>query len=148
MTVNNLAATDVTTVNANLAAALSGNTGDGQTDQVIVNATNGNDAVKIANRGTSVAVTGLAPTVNVTNVDPASDALTINALDGNDTLDAAQLAADSMVLTLDGGAGNDRLVGGDGNDTLSGRDGDDTLVGGPGHDILDGGPGLNVIEQD
>jgi len=148
VTVNNLAGTDVKAVNANLAAALGGNTGDRQTDQVIVNGTNGNDAVEIADRVNSVAVTGLAPTVNVTNVDPASDALTINALDGNDILDAAQLAANSMVLTLDGGAGDDLLVGGDGNDTLFGRDGDDTLVGGPGQDILDGGPGLNVIEQD
>jgi Ca2+-binding RTX toxin-like protein len=148
VTVNDLTGTDVRTVNANLAATLAGHTGDGQTDQVIINATNGNDAVKIANRGNSVAVTGLAPTVNVTNVDPASDALTINALDGNDTLDAAQLAADSMVLTLDGGAGDDHLIGGAGNDTLSGRGGDDHLVGGPGHDILDGGPGLNVIQQD
>jgi Ca2+-binding RTX toxin-like protein len=102
----------------------------------------------MADRGTSVAVTGLSPTVNVTNVDPARDALTVNALDGNDSVDATQLAADSMVLTLDGGTGDDLLAGGDGNDTLFGRDGDDTLVGGPGQDILDGGPGLNVIEQD
>jgi Ca2+-binding RTX toxin-like protein len=148
VTVNNLAGTDVKAVNANLAAALGGNTGDRQTDQVIVNGTNGNDAVELADRGNAVAVTGLAPTVNLTNVDPASDALTINALDGNDTVDAAQLAASSMVLTLDGGAGDDLLVGGDGNDALFGRDGDDTLVGGPGQDILDGGAGRNVIEQD
>jgi Ca2+-binding RTX toxin-like protein len=148
VTVNNLAGADVKSVNARLAAALRGHIGDGQTDQVIVIATNGNDAVEIADRDSSVAVTGLAPTVNVTNVDPASDALTINGLDGNDSVDAAQLAADSMVLTLDGGAGDDLLVGGHGNDSLFGRDGDDTLVGGPGQDILDGGPGLNVIEQD
>ena len=148
VTVNDLTGTDVKAVNADLAAALGGNTGDRSTDQVIVNATNRNDAVEVADRGTSVAATGLAPTVNIKNIDPASDALTINGLDGNDTLDAAQLAADSMVLTLDGGAGDDLLVGGDGNDTLFGRDGDDTLVGGPGHDILDGGPGLNVTEQD
>ena len=127
------------TVNANLAAALGGNTGDGQNDQVIVNGTSGNDAVEVADRGTSVAVTGLAATVNVTNIDPALDALTIKGLDGNDILDAAQLAAASMVLTLDGGAGDDLLVGGDGNDNLFGRDGDDTLVGGPGQDVLDGG---------
>ena len=135
------------TVNANLAAALGGNTGDGQNDQVIVNGTSGNDAVEVADRGTSVAVIGLAATVNVTNIDPALDALTIKGLDGNDILDAAQLAAASMVLTLDGGAGDDLLVGGDGNDNLFGRDGDDTLVGGPGQDVLDG-PGLNVLEQD
>ena len=75
------------------------------------------------------------------------DALTIKGFAGNDILDASQLTADSVVLTLDGGAGNDLLLGGAGNDTLLGGDGDDTLVGGPGQDVLDGGPGLNVLEQ-
>jgi Ca2+-binding RTX toxin-like protein len=93
-------------------------------------------------------VTGLAATLNITNTDPASDALTINALNGNDITDASQVAANSILLTLDGGEGDDLLVGGDGNDTLFGREGDDTLVGGPGQDILDGGPGLNVLTQD
>ena len=148
VTVNDLTATDVTIVNSDLAATLGGNAGDGQVDRVVVNATNGNDAVEAASRGTSVAVTGLAATVNIKNADPASDALSINGRDGDDVLDAAQLAADSMVLTLDGGAGDDLVVGSDGNDTLFGRDGDDILVGGPGLDVLDGGPGLNIIEQD
>jgi len=147
VTVNNLAGTDVKTVNADLAAALGGTTGDGATDQVIVNGSNGNDAVVVAARTTSVAVTGLVSTVNIQNIDPASDALTIKGLAGNDTLDATQLTADSVVLTLDGGAGDDFLFGGAGNDTLLGGDGDDTLVGGPGQDVLDGGPGLNVLEQ-
>ena len=148
VTVNDLTGTDVKTVNTDLAGALGGDAGDTQTDQVIVNGTNGNDAIEVAGRTATAGVTGLAATVNVTNADPASDALTINALDGDDIVDAAQVTANSTVLTLDGGAGDDLLVGGDGNDTLFGRDGDDTLVGGPGQDVLDGGPGLNVIEQD
>jgi Ca2+-binding RTX toxin-like protein len=148
VTVNNLAGTDVTTVNADLAAVLGGNAGDGQTDSVVVNGTNGNDAVEVAARTTSVAVTGLVPTVNIQNIDPASDAITIKGVAGNDILDGSQLTADSVVLTLDGGAGDDLLVGGAGNDTLLGGDGNDTLVGGPGQDVLDGGPGLNVLEQD
>jgi Ca2+-binding RTX toxin-like protein len=146
VTVKDLTGTDVKAVNANLAAGLGG--GDLLTDQVVVNGTNGNDAIEVAGRTNTAGVTGLAATVNVTNADPASDALTINALDGNDIVDAAQVPVNSTVLTLDGGAGDDLLVGGDGNDTLFGRDGDDTLVGGPGQDVLDGGPGLNVIEQD
>jgi Ca2+-binding RTX toxin-like protein len=148
VTVNDLTGTDVKSVNADLAATIGGTTGDGAIDQVIVNGTNGNDAIEVASRGNAVAVDGPSATVNVTNIDPASDALTIKGLDGNDILDAAQVAANSMVLTLDGGAGDDLLVGGDGNDTLFGRDGDDTLIGGPGQDVLDGGPGLNVLEQD
>jgi Ca2+-binding RTX toxin-like protein len=50
-----------------------------------------------------------------------------------------------MLLTFDGGAGDDILVGGPGNDTLLGGAGDDVLLGGGGQDILDGGPGNNVV---
>jgi Ca2+-binding RTX toxin-like protein len=148
VTVNDLTGTDVKTVDADLAATIGGNAGDRQIDSVVVDATNGKDAVEASGRGTAVAVTGVTASVIIKNTDPATDALTINGRDGDDIVDAAQLAADSIVLTLDGGAGDDVLVGGNGNDTLFGRDGDDILVGGPGLDVLDGGPGLNVIEQD
>jgi Ca2+-binding RTX toxin-like protein len=146
VTVNDLTGTDVRTVNANLAAL--GGGGDRLTDRVTVTGTNGNDAIEVTGRNATASVAGLAATVNVTGADPASDALMVSALDGDDIVDAAQVRADSTVLTLDGGADDDLLVGGDGNDTLFGRDGDDILVGGPGLDILDGGPGLNVVEQD
>ena len=79
-------------------------------------------------RGTSngaVVVTGLSATVNVTNAEPTTDTLAINALAGNDAVDAARVSANSILLTLDGGAGDDVLIGGGGNDTLFGRDGDD-----------------------
>ena len=148
VTVNDLTGTDVKTVNTRLAGALAGNTADGQADHVIVNATNANDAVEVADRADAASIAGLAATVNITNIDPAVDTLATNGLDGNDILDAAQLGANSILLTLDGGAGDDLLVGGDGNDTLFGRDGDDVLVGGPGVDVVDGGAGLNVVEQD
>jgi Ca2+-binding RTX toxin-like protein len=146
VTVGDLTGTDVEIVNANLAAV--GGGGDLLTDQVIVDGTNGNDAVEVAGRSGTASVGGLAATVNVTGADPARDALAINAHDGDDIVDASRVPADSTVLTLDGGAGDDLLVGGSGNDTLFGRDGDDILVGGPGLDVLDGGPGLNVLEQD
>ena len=55
------------------------------------------------------------------------------------------MAAGSILLTLDGGDGDDVLIGGDGNDMLLGGPGDDVLIGGPGNDILDGGPGDNVV---
>ncbi len=42
-------------------------------------------------------------------------------------------------LSLNGGAGDDRLDGGAGDDTLNGEDGDDVLVGGAGSDTLIGG---------
>jgi Ca2+-binding RTX toxin-like protein len=147
VTVNDLTGTDVRTIKTDLAATLGGTTGDGQVDALIVNATNGKDAIEVAGASGTVGVAGLAATVIVTHTD-ANDTLAINALDGNDIVDAAQLQANSVLLTVDGGAGDDLLVGGGGNDTLLGRDGDDILVGGPGVDVLDGGPGLNVVEQD
>ena len=76
-----------------------------------------------------------------------NDRLTVNALAGDDVVDASALAAGAMLLTLDGGAGDDVLIGGAGNDTLLGGEGDDVLIGGPGLDTLDGGPGDDVVIQ-
>ena len=74
-----------------------------------------------------------------------SDRLTVNALAGDDVVDASGVAAGAMLLTLDGGDGDDVLLGGAGDDTLLGGAGDDVLIGGPGNDTLDGGPGNNVV---
>jgi Ca2+-binding RTX toxin-like protein len=144
--VNDLSGTDVTKVNLDLAGT-PGGTGDGATDSITVNATNGADFVKAAGVGGSATVTGLAATVNITNAE-AHDALTLNVLDGNDTVDASALEANTLTLAIDGGAGNDTLIGSQGNDTLFGRDGNDLLIGGPGQDILDGGTGINTLIQD
>ena len=50
-----------------------------------------------------------------------------------------------MLLTADGGDGDDVLIGSAGNDTLTGGAGDDVLIGGAGQDVLDGGPGNNIV---
>jgi Ca2+-binding RTX toxin-like protein len=50
-----------------------------------------------------------------------------------------------MLLTLDGGEGDDIVLGGAGDDTLLGGPGDDVLIGGPGNDTIDGGPGSNIV---
>ena len=75
------------------------------------------------------------------------DRLTVNALAGDDVVDASGLAADAILLTADGGDGDDVLIGGAGNDTLIGGAGDDVLNGGTGQDVLDGGPGHNILIQ-
>ena len=51
---------------------------------------------------------------------------------GNNTMDASTFHG---VVTLDGGAGNDRLIGTAGNDHLTGGAGDDILAGGLGDDV-------------
>jgi Ca2+-binding RTX toxin-like protein len=93
-------------------------------------------------------VAGLPALVAVTGSEGDKDSLVVNALGGDDTVDASALSAGVVLLTVDGGTGNDVLTGSDGDDVLDGGDGDDALIGGPGVDVLDGGPGDNIIMQD
>ena len=60
---------------------------------------------------------------------------------GDDSFSASNGLAPLISLTVDGGAGNDRIAGGDGNDTLIGGDGNDTIIGGRGADTMIGGNG-------
>ena len=87
----------------------------------------------------------LAATVTISNFD-AIDHIIVNGLGGDDVIDASALGT-SMLLTADGGDGNDVLIGSAGNDTLLGGAGDDILIGVPGTDVLDGGPGNNIVIQ-
>ena len=96
--------------------------------------------------GGGVVVEGLAAMIAITNQD-ARDTLRVNAGSGNDVLDGSGLEAGIMLLTLDGGNGNDFLVGSQGNDTLLGGNGQDVLIGGPGADALDGGNGDDIRVQ-
>jgi hypothetical protein len=140
--VNDVSGTDLTEVNTDLAAA--GGGGDVQPDNVIVQATNGDDVSAIAGDASGVAAFGLAAQVNITGAEAANDRLTVNALAGDDVVDGSSLAAGSIQLTADGGDGNDVLIGGDGDDVLLGGAGDDVLLGGLGNDTLDGGDGDDI----
>ena len=143
ITVNDLTGTDVKQVAVDLG---SNGAPDGQPDTVIINATNGDDAITITNNNGVVTVSGLATETTITNFDPTIDHIVVNGLGGDDIITASGLGT-AMVLTADGGAGDDVLIGSAGNDTLLGGAGDDVLIGGPGQDILDGGTGSNVVIQ-
>jgi Ca2+-binding RTX toxin-like protein len=143
--VNDLTATDVVELNFNLAA--SGGVGDAAIDNIIVNATNNDDAILVNGNASGVTVLGLPWQINITGAESSNDRLTVNLLDGDDALDASGLAVTGIQLTAAGGDDDDVLTGGDGSDTLLGDEGDDVLIGGLGIDILDGGPGDNVIIQ-
>ena len=143
--VNDLSGTDVTEVNANLAAV--GGTGDAQPDNVTVQGTNGDDVSLVFGDAAGVAALGLAAQVNITGAEAANDRLTINALAGDDVVEASGLAAGAIQLTANGGDGADVLVGSDGNDVLIGGPGDDVLLGGLGTDIIDGGDGDDIEIQ-
>jgi Ca2+-binding RTX toxin-like protein len=142
ITVNNLAATDVTLVTLNLAAT--GGGGDGAADQVTVNGTGGNDQINVVGAGTSVAVTGLSAQVNINGAE-SGDLLTINAGGGNDTINASTMPAEVIGLTIDGGGGNDTIIGSQGADTLIGGDGNDTVTGGRGNDVAFLGNGTDTF---
>jgi Ca2+-binding RTX toxin-like protein len=149
LTVHDLSGTDVTEVNIDLIAF---DGGDGQVDTVIVNGTNSDDAIRVAEDtfagDARTTVLGLAAQVNITDANAANARLMVNALNGDDTVDASGLSADAILLTEDGGNGDDLLVGGAGDDTLLGGNGDDLLIGGPGQDVLDGGHGHNHLVRD
>ena len=145
VTVNDLSGTDVTAVKPDL--GLAGGVDDLAADNVIVNATNGDDVVTVTGSGPNVQVLGLAARVAISGAIAGSDRLTVNALAGDDVVDATSLAANSALLTANGGEDDDVLLGGDGNDTLLGGAGDDVLIGGLGNDVLDGAPGDDVVIQ-
>jgi hypothetical protein len=102
VTINDLSGTDVDSVNVDLAGSLAGTTGDGQADHVVVNATNGNDAIDVSGDTSEVKVGGLAATISVLHTDGANDRLDVNTLDGFNTLTTAGLAAGSIQLFFDG----------------------------------------------
>jgi Ca2+-binding RTX toxin-like protein len=143
ITVHDLSATAVQQVNLNLGASTGG--GDGASDQVIVEGTNGNDTISIAGAGGSLTVSGLKTVVNMTNFEPGSDGLTVRALGGNDTVNASGVTDPAIGLVIDGGAGNDVLIGGAGADILLGGDGNDLIVGGRGADVAFMGSGNDTF---
>ncbi|HET7855712.1 MAG TPA: hypothetical protein VFL41_04570 [Gaiellaceae bacterium] len=144
-TVNDLTGTDVTSVNADLAGA--GGAGDGSLDRVVVNGTNGNDAIDVSGNASGVAVAGLRAVVAIRHQE-STDELAVHALGGNDDISAGTLAAQAIVLTLDGGAGDDTIVGGQGSETLLGGDGNDLLDGFRGNDLARMGAGDDVFFWD
>ena len=143
--VHDLIGTDVTQVTVNLAGTLGGSLGDGQADTIVINATTGDDVIVITNDNGVIKVLGLAAEVTITGFEAANDRLVINGLSGDDVIEASSLSG--MLLTANGGTGDDILIGSPGNDILSGGEGDDVLLGGGGQDVLDGGPGDNVVLQ-
>jgi Ca2+-binding RTX toxin-like protein len=157
ITINDLSKTDVKNVNVDLGPAEDSGTPDGAIDRIVINGTSKNDKISISSDAENrIDVTGLAAAVKLELADP-TDTLRINAAAGKDLVDASELAANLIGLTINGGkhndqifgsAGADLLLGGDGNDKLDGNQGGDTKFGGGGNDtfIWDPGDGSDVLE--
>jgi Ca2+-binding RTX toxin-like protein len=145
ITVNDLSNTDVKQVSLDLGI---GTSGDGAPDQVVVNGTAGNDAIKVAGKSGAVTVNGLPAQVLMAHTEGANDTLTVNGAAGDDTIDASGLAADQIKLVLNGGTGTDLMVGSGGNDLIIGGTGNDTALMGAGDDtfVWNPGDGSDVVE--
>jgi Ca2+-binding RTX toxin-like protein len=142
ITVDDLTGTSTSQVNIDLAGP--GGVPDASADTVVINATEGSDAISISTNNGVVTVTGLAETITISNFD-ANDHLVINGLGGDDAIVASDLTG--MQLIVNGGNGNDIVIGSAGDDILHGDAGDDVLIGGPGSDVLDQGTGSGVVIQ-
>jgi Ca2+-binding RTX toxin-like protein len=145
VTVNDLTGTAVTEIHLNLAGSVGGAAGDGQADSVIVNGTDRADMIPVIGHNGVIVVDGGFPDGSglpyflvIRAAEGANDTLTVNAQGGNDTVDASDLDAGLIGLTVIGGAGNDTIVGSPGDDTFVWNPGD-------GSDTIDGQAGLDKL---
>lgn len=153
--VGDLSGTDVTNVAIDLSGPNGG--GDGAADTITVNATQGDEVFAVSgNAAVGVHVTALHTQVDILGAEAANDRIVINGLGGRDVIDATNLAADGMQLTMNGGLGNDVFLGSQGDDLINGGDGndvafmaagDDTFVWNPGddNDIVEGQAGFDTL---
>ena len=102
VTVNDLTATDVDDVNLDLAGTPGGTAADGQSDSIVVNGTNGNDAVTVSGNAGRVEVGGLAAAIAILHPDVANDRLEIDTLEGTDAVASGGLGAGAIKLLVDG----------------------------------------------
>ena len=108
ITVDDLAGTDVTDVNLNLGAA--GGAGDGAADTVIVNGTNGDDVINVADDNGVVTVIGLAAQVKIIALEAQRPA--DGQRPGRRRRRRGVGLLPGIQLTADGGDGDDVLIGG------------------------------------
>ena len=105
VTVNDLSATEVTDVLVDLAGTLGGASGDGQDDRVVVNATDGQDAINVQGDAEVVNISGLAAVIAILHPEFAIDQLDqleINTLAGVDAVDSSGLVAGVIQVLIDG----------------------------------------------
>jgi Ca2+-binding RTX toxin-like protein len=124
VTVGDLTGTGLTHDNVDLSAA--GGTGDGQSDTVIANGTDGADTVHVAsNPAGHVVVSGLAAQLEVSGSEAATstspgDTVQVNTVGGDDTITNGIGVSGPAAIGIDGGAGSDTV-------TYSGTNGGDTI---------------------
>ncbi|MGW1422995.1 beta strand repeat-containing protein [Bradyrhizobium manausense] len=113
--------------------------GDGN-DTAQINGSNASEMFTITANGTRVRFDETGPAPFSLDIGTTEN-LVLHAGGGDDVITAGNGLGSLISLTLDGGAGNDRITGGDGNDLLIGGAGDDVVSGGRGNDVARLGSG-------
>ena len=86
MVVDDMSGTDTEVVSWELAPVRGTTASDGAKDSVLVNGSNGNDAITVTAGGQQVRVAGLAAVVEVTRADKPLDTLHVDTRLGNDCI--------------------------------------------------------------
>jgi hypothetical protein len=102
VTVGDLSGTDVRQTNIDLAPGIGVASPDLVADNVVVNGTEGDDNITVANSGSTVDVTGLATAVAVEHPDALDDSLSVNTLGGNDNVFTGGVGSQLLNLFVDG----------------------------------------------
>ena len=145
--VNDLAGTDVTKVDIDLAATAGGTLADNKVDVVTVMGAAVGDKIDVSWSGGKIVTTGQAASVNIAHAG-ATDILAINGGSGNDILTSGSLPAGKTSLQLLGGSGDDFILGSAGIDAIRGDIGSDVAFMGAGNDVFlwNPGDGSDTIE--
>ncbi|MCK1742518.1 calcium-binding protein [Bradyrhizobium sp. 139] len=109
-------------------------------DTAEVNGSNGAETFTITANGTRVRLDGTGAAPFSLDIGTTEN-LVLHGGGGDDVITAGNGLGSLISLTLDGGAGNDRITGGDGSDLLIGGSGNDIVNGGRGNDVAQLGSG-------
>ena len=121
--------------------------GGSGTDTLEVNGGNGAETFTIAANGDRVRFDRVTPAPF--SIDAGTiESIVLNAGGGDDEISASGNLATLVKLTIDGGAGNDKINGGNGADLLIGGDGDDFIDGNQGSDTALLGAGNDLFQWD
>src|SRR4029079_1707694 len=96
--------TEARVVQAGCSANIGLGGADGASDTVVLNATNGDDAITITNNNGVVTVTGLDEDITISSFEAKNDRIVINGLGGDDVITASGLTG--MLFTANGGDGD------------------------------------------
>ncbi len=114
-------------------------------DAVQVNGGNDAEQFRTTANGTRVRFDRVTPAPFSIDIG-TTERLVVRANGGDDSFSASGDLAALIAITVDGGAGNDRLDGGNGADTLLGGDGNDLVFGFQGNDVALLGAGDDTFQ--